>query len=141
MLPRYLEAVKTPSAKPSRIEDFRRWMMASVSTPPVRKGLSARVALHNPDKLSEMVEVICEIELASLTRFGAFNRRAWDERRRPDVKNVETCVSVEEFDETTDRWHEGIKWSQDIRIYLRTESLQNLPAPDFYDARLISSVA
>ena len=111
-------AIETSATGPSRIECFRRWVIASVSTPSVRVELRARVALYGPVVLPEMIEVVRASELACLVRFQALTRRMRDERREADVQGAMRRMSIEEYAEFIALWDGRIKWLQDLRRYL-----------------------
>lgn len=121
--PRRRGAIETQATGSPRIECFRRWVRASVSTPSVREELHARVALYGPMGLPEMVEVVREIELACLTRFQALNRRMRYERREADVRDAKRRMSIEEYAEFIAGWDGRIKWLQDLRRYLEGGAL------------------
>lgn len=108
-------------ATPAGVERFRKWVRASVSTPPVREELHAKIGLCRPCDLPRMIEVVMEAELACTARLQGLNFRLRGRRSSADPglwpARMELAVSA--GDQAW--WESRISWLQNVRIYLEGE--------------------
>jgi DNA-binding PadR family transcriptional regulator len=118
---------KTYTATPAGIEHFRAWMKASVSTPPVREELHAKIALCRPEDLPRMVQIVREAEGVCLGKLQALNFRV--RSRRSEIDPEDWWTRMDLIVSTGDQawWDSRIKWLQQVRIYLE-EELRRLEA-------------
>jgi DNA-binding PadR family transcriptional regulator len=103
------------------IDHFRAWMWASVSTPPVREELHAKIALCRPADLPRMVDVVREAEGVCAGRLQGLN---WRVRSRREGLNTEDFrARMDLVVSTGDQawWESRIKWLQRVRVYLEDE--------------------
>jgi DNA-binding PadR family transcriptional regulator len=103
------------------IDHFTEWMWASVSTPPVREELHAKIALCRPRDLPRMVEVVREAEGVCTGTLEGLNWRLRSHRRDqdPDDFRVRMSYVVSTGDQAW--WESRIKWLQRVRIFLEDE--------------------
>jgi hypothetical protein len=97
-------------------EQFRRWVTAPVSMPPVPGELHA--ALSETGDLAEMIEIVREAELSCMQRLQECNRQSRLAREAAGTgewaRTIELLVSHREAVE----WDARIKWLQDVRRHL-----------------------
>jgi DNA-binding PadR family transcriptional regulator len=105
----------------SGLERFAEWMWASVSAPPVREELHAKVALARPADLPRLIEVVREAELVCAGKLDMLNRdiRARRADRDPEDWQLRMDLVVSTGDQAW--WESRIKWLQQVRIYLEGE--------------------
>jgi DNA-binding PadR family transcriptional regulator len=103
------------------VERFERWMWASVSTPPVREELHAKIALCRPTDLSRMVAVVREAESVCTGKLQSLNLRV--RSHRGDLNQEDFRVRMDLVVSTGDQawWESRIKWLQRVRVYLENE--------------------
>jgi len=106
---------------PAGAERFERWMRASVSTPPVREELHAKIALCRPVDLPRMVEVVREAEEVCVGKLQGVNFRV--RSRREEIDPEEWHARMDLVVSTGDQawWDSRIKWLQKVRVYLEEE--------------------
>jgi DNA-binding PadR family transcriptional regulator len=119
----------TYEVTPAGVERFRGWMWASVSTPPVREELHAKVALCQPADLPRMIAVVREAEVVCAGKLDGLNWRIRSRRRdtNPEDWQVRMDVVVSTGDQAW--WESRIKWLQQVRIYLEGEWRRRQPTP------------
>lgn len=100
---------------------FHEWMWASVSTPPVREELHAKIALCQPADLPRMVEMVREAETICTGKLEGLNWRV--RTRREDLDPEDFRVRMDLVVSTGDQawWESRIKWLQKVRMYLENE--------------------
>ncbi|HKH79080.1 MAG TPA: hypothetical protein VJ996_03615 [Solirubrobacteraceae bacterium] len=111
----------TYEATPAGVEYFSRWVRASVSTPPVREELHAKIALCGPDDLPEMIEIVRSAEAACMVRLRGLNWRIQDERQETGPQDWKRRMSIAGMAGDAAWWGGRIKWLQDVRSYLEKE--------------------
>jgi hypothetical protein len=92
-------------------DQFRRWVMAPVSTPSVPEDLHA--ALSETEDFPEMIDIIREAELSCMQQLQECNRRRRPARETEDP-TIHVLVTHREVMELDAR----IKWLQDVRRHL-----------------------
>jgi hypothetical protein len=107
------------------IEHFCDWMWASVSTPPVREELHAKIELCRPEDLPRMVEVVREAEAVCTGKLEGLNWRL--RSRRNDLDTEDFRVRMGLVVSTGDQawWESRIKWLQKVGVYLEAECKRN----------------
>jgi hypothetical protein len=119
------EAAELPAtayeATQAGIVHFRRWLLASTATPPVREELQAKIAFCGPEDLSRMVEIVRDAELACAVQLQDLNERMRRQRLldRDDAWRRLTGMIVTAGDVAW--WDARIKWLQTLRQYLQRE--------------------
>lgn len=108
-------------ATSSGIKHFDEWMWASVSTPPVREELHAKVALCRPEDLRRMVEVVREAEAVCAGKLEGLNWRLRSRRRDLDTEDFRVRMSLVVSTGDQAWWESRIKWLQRVRTYLEGE--------------------
>lgn len=108
-------------ATPAGVEHFQEWMWASVSTPPVREELHAKIALCRPADLPRMVAVVREAESVCTGKLQSLNLRV--RARRLDLDQGDFRMRMDLVVSTGDQawWESRIKWLQRVRVYLEDE--------------------
>jgi DNA-binding PadR family transcriptional regulator len=108
---------------------FREWMQASVSTPPVREELHAKVALCQPADLPRMIAVVREAELVCAGKLEGLNWRI--RRGRGDTDPEDWQARMDVVVSTGDQvwWESRIKWLQQVRMFLESEWRRCQPTP------------
>lgn len=108
-------------ATPAGVQRFREWMRSSISTPPVREELHAKIGLCRPCDLPRMIEVVMEAELSCAARLQGLNYRLRWRRSSTDPglwpARMELAVSA--GDQAW--WQSRISWLQNVRVYLEGE--------------------
>jgi DNA-binding PadR family transcriptional regulator len=103
------------------IDHFTEWMWASVSTPPVREELHAKIALCRPGDLPRMVEVVREAEAVCTGTLEGLNWRLRSHRRDQDPEDFRVRMSYVVSTGDQAWWESRIKWLQKVRTYLEGE--------------------
>jgi len=108
-------------ATPAGVDHFQKWMWASVSTPPVREELHAKIALCSPTDLPRMVAVVREAESVCTGKLQSLNLRL--RARRLDFEHDDFRTRMDLVVSTGDQawWESRIKWLQRVRVYLEDE--------------------
>lgn len=106
---------------PPGIERFREWMWASVSTPPVREELHAKIALCRPADLPRMVDVVREAEVVCAGKLQGLNWRVRSRRRDMDPEDWPGRMDLVVSTGDQAWWDSRIKWLQKVRVYLEDE--------------------
>ncbi len=108
-------------ATPAGVEHFQQWMWASVSTPPVREELHAKIALCSRADLPRMVAVVREAESVCTGKLQSLNLRV--RARRLDLDHEDFRARMDLVVSTGDQawWESRIKWLQRVRVYLEEE--------------------
>jgi DNA-binding PadR family transcriptional regulator len=108
-------------ATPRGVDHFRRWLRASVSMPPVREELLAKIALCGPSDLPRMVEIVRDAELACAAQLQEVNERMRTERRLAGDDAWRRLMSLIVTAGDVAWWDARIKWLQELRSYLQRE--------------------
>jgi DNA-binding PadR family transcriptional regulator len=103
------------------VERFCEWMWASVSTPPVREELHAKVALCQPADLPRMIEVVREAEMVCAGKLNGLNWRIRSRRRDTDPEDWQVRMDLVVSTGDQAWWESRIKWLQQVRTYLESE--------------------
>ena len=114
-------AARAYEPTPRGVEHFQRWMRASISTPPVREELLAKIAFCGPADLPRMIEIVRDAELACTARLKEVNERMRTERRLAGDDPWRRLVSLIATAGDVAWWDARIKWLQDLRGYLQRE--------------------
>ncbi|HEY8304796.1 MAG TPA: hypothetical protein VIG42_09460 [Solirubrobacteraceae bacterium] len=108
-------------ATPTGVDHFCEWMWSSVSTPPVREELHAKIALCRPDDLPRMVEVVREAEAVCAGKLEGLNWRLRSHRRDLDPQDFRVRMGLVVSTGDQAWWESRIKWLQKVRAYLEQE--------------------
>jgi DNA-binding PadR family transcriptional regulator len=108
-------------ATPRGVEHFRRWLLASTSTPPVREELLAKIAFCGPSDLPRMIEIVRDAELACIARLKEVNERMRTERRLGGDDAWRRLMGLIVTASDVTWWDARIKWLQQLRTYLQRE--------------------
>jgi DNA-binding PadR family transcriptional regulator len=108
-------------ATPAGTDRFHEWMWESVSTPPVREELHAKIALCRPADLPRMVEVVREAETICAGRLQGLNWRVRARRRDLDAEDFRVRMDLVVSTGDQAWWESRIKWLQRVRVYLEEE--------------------
>jgi DNA-binding PadR family transcriptional regulator len=108
-------------ATPAGVAHFRAWIRASVSTPPVREELHAKIALCRPTDLPRMIDVVLEAESVCKGKLDGLNFRVRSRRR--DVDLDDWWLKMDLVVSTGDQawWESRINWLQRVRVHLEEE--------------------
>ena len=108
-------------ATPAGIVHFRRWLLASTATPPVREELQAKISFCGPEDLPRMIQIVREAELACAVQLEDLNERMRRQRLldRDDAWRRLMGMIVTAGDVAW--WDSRIKWLQALRQYLQRE--------------------
>lgn len=106
---------------PTGIEHFRRWMWASVTTPPVREELHAKIALCQPSDMPRMITLVRDAVAVCAGRLQDLNVEAQARRKRADPERWSSRMDVIVTGGDQAWWESRIKWLQRVRIYLEQE--------------------
>ncbi|MHB1539113.1 MAG: PadR family transcriptional regulator [Solirubrobacteraceae bacterium] len=119
-LPRSREATVW-EATPAGEAAFRAWVRESISTPPVREELHAKIALCQPRDLPRLIEVVREAERVCVYQLQAMNRRL--SARRQGLADGDWAASMDLVVAAGEKawWDSRIKWLQGVRVYLSQE--------------------
>jgi DNA-binding PadR family transcriptional regulator len=100
------------------IEHFREWMWASITTPPVREELHAKIALCRPGDLPRMIELVHAATLVCAGKLQDLNLET--QRRRRLANPMRWSTQMDVVVSTGDQvwWECRIKWLQGVRVYL-----------------------
>jgi DNA-binding PadR family transcriptional regulator len=119
----------TYEATQAGIEYFSSWVRASVSMPPVREDLHAKIAFCGPDDLPEMIKVVREAEVSCMVMLRGLNWRMQSERQPEAMQDWKERLGMIVMAGDSAWWGGRIKWLQDVRMYLERE-LQSHRPPD-----------
>lgn len=112
------EAIETPANRPTSIEHFERWVLASVSMPAICEELHAANLRYEPEDLPAMIEIVREAEMFCIQRLQECGRRSRPEQETTDIgewaRTIELLVTHREVME----WNTRIKWLQEVRRHL-----------------------
>jgi len=103
------------------IEHFERWIRASVSTPPVREELDARIALCRPEDLPHMVEIVRDAEALCLSKVQGLNFRLRASRRARDEMGWQQRMDLVVSSGDHAWWESRTRWLQKVRVHLEGE--------------------
>jgi DNA-binding PadR family transcriptional regulator len=111
----------TYEATPAGILHFRRWLLASTATPPVREELQAKISFCGPEDLPRMIQIVREAEMACAVQLEDLNERMRRQRllNRDDAWRRLMGMIVTAGDVAW--WDSRIKWLQALRQYLQRE--------------------
>ena len=107
-------------ATESGVERFGEWLWASLSLPPVREELLAKVALCRPQDLPRLIAVVRDAELACVSMVNDRNRALREERRIVERVSARRRYVVVAGAETA-WWEARITWLQGLRGSLEEE--------------------
>jgi DNA-binding PadR family transcriptional regulator len=110
-------------------EHFRRWLLASTSTPPLREELLAKIAFCGPADLPRMIEIVRDAELACTARLSEVNERMRAERRLATGEGWQRIMSLIVTAGDVAWWDARIKWLQELRRYLHQEGQRYASGP------------
>jgi DNA-binding PadR family transcriptional regulator len=103
------------------IERFRRWMWASVTTPPVREELHAKIALCQPPDLLRMVALVREAETVCVGKLRDLNREVQARRNDADPQRWSTRMDLVVSTGDQAWWESRISWLQKVHLFLEEE--------------------
>ena len=103
------------------VEHFRRWLLASTSTPPLREELLAKIAFCGPEDLPRMIEIVRDAELACTGQLQQVNDRMRRERRLAPEDSWLALMTLIATASDVAWWDARIKWLQEVRRYLQRE--------------------
>jgi DNA-binding PadR family transcriptional regulator len=103
------------------IKHFRRWMWASVTTPPVREELHAKIALCQPPDLPRMVALVREAETVCVGKLGDLNREVQARRNDADPQGWSTRMDLVVSTGDQAWWESRISWLQQVHLFLEEE--------------------
>ncbi len=106
---------------PKGFEHFRRWLLASTSTPPVREELLAKVTFCGPGDLPRMIEIVRDAELACTAQLEEVNARMRRERLLAGDDRWRRLMSLIVSASDVAWWDARIKWLAELRSYLQRE--------------------
>jgi DNA-binding PadR family transcriptional regulator len=108
-------------ATPAGVGAFRAWVRESVSTPPVREELHAKIALCQPRDLPRLIEVVREAERVCVFQLQAMNRRLRARREALPARDWAATMDLAVAAGETAWWDSRIKWLQGVRVFLDQE--------------------
>lgn len=108
-------------ATPQGVEHFRRWLRASISTPPVREELLAKISFCGPSDLPRMIELLRDAELACTAELKGLNERMRRERLAAGDDAWRRLMSLIVTAGDVAWWDSRIKWLGELRSYLQRE--------------------
>jgi hypothetical protein len=103
------------------IKHFRQWMWASVTTPPVREELHAKIALCQPSDMQRMIALVREAVAVCAGKLQDLNLETQARRGRADPRRWSTRMDVIVTTGDQAWWESRIKWLQGVRVYLEQE--------------------
>jgi DNA-binding PadR family transcriptional regulator len=103
------------------IKHFRHWMWASVTTPPVREELHAKIALCQPSDMPRMIALVREAVAVCAGKLQDLNIETQARRGRADPRRWSTQMDVIVTTGDQAWWESRIKWLQGVRVYLEQE--------------------
>jgi DNA-binding PadR family transcriptional regulator len=104
------------------VAQFERWLWASLSLPPVREELLAKVALCRVEDLPRLIAVVRDVEFACVSRVGDLNRVLRERRRVAErVRGHHPRRVVVVMGAEVAWWEGRIKWLQRLRGDLAEE--------------------
>lgn len=102
-------------------EHFRWWMRRSISGPPVREELDARIALCQRHDLPRLIEIVREAEALCLNNVQALNHQLRELRQEQEAMEWQQRVELAISGGKHAWWESRIRWLQRLRIYLEHE--------------------
>lgn len=102
------------------VERFEEWLWASLSLPPVREEMLAKVALCRPQDLPRLIDVVRGAELACVSMVDDLNRALREERRIVERVRARQRYVVVAGSEVA-WWEARIMWLQRLRGDLEEE--------------------
>jgi hypothetical protein len=103
---------------PVGIKHFRDWMLASITTPPVREELHAKIALCRPGDLPRMIELVRGAKIVCATRLRDMNLETQRRRRLAKAERWSTRMDVVVSSGDQIWWESRIKWLQGVQVCL-----------------------
>ncbi len=103
------------------IKHFRQWMWTSVTTPPVREELHAKIALCQPSDLPRMVALVREAETVCVGKLGDLNREVQARRNDTDPQRWSTRMDLVVSTGDQAWWESRISWLQQVHLFLEEE--------------------
>lgn len=115
---------------PVGIKHFRDWMLASITTPPVREELHAKIALCRPSDLPRMIELVRGAKIVCATRLRDMNLETQRRRRLAKAGRWSTQMDVVVSSGDQIWWESRIKWLQGVQVCLENAwRISNRPYP------------
>jgi DNA-binding PadR family transcriptional regulator len=108
-------------ATPAGITHFRRWLLASTATPPLREELQAKIAFCGREDLPRMIQIVREAELACGAQLKDLNERMRRERRLQGDDQWRRLMGMIVTAGDVAWWDARIRWLQALRQYLQRE--------------------
>jgi hypothetical protein len=112
---------------PVGIKHFRDWMLASITTPPVREELLAKIALCRPSDLPRMIELVRGAKIVCATRLRDMNLETQRRRRLAKAERWSTRMDVVVSSGDQMWWEVRIKWLQGVQVCLEKASREYQP--------------
>jgi len=104
------------------VEQFERWLWASLSLPLVREEMLAKVALCRPEDLPRLIELVRDAEIACVAKVGERKQALRELRRAAERMRGHQRRRVVVLMDSEVAWWEGrIKWLQGLRGNLAEE--------------------
>lgn len=103
---------------PVGIKHFRDWMLASITTPPVREELLAKIALCRPSDLPRMIELVRGAKIVCAARLQEMNLETQRRRRLAKAERFSTRMDVVVSSGDQMWWESRIKWLQGVQVCL-----------------------
>lgn len=114
-------------ATPVGIKHFRDWMLASITTPPVREELHAKIALCRPSDLPRMIELVRGAIIVCAARLRDMNLETQRRRRLAKAERWSTRMDVVVSSGDQIWWESRIKWLQGVQVCLEKALLEYRP--------------
>lgn len=114
---------------PVGIEHFRDWMRASITTPPVREELLAKIALCRASDLPRMIELVRGAKIVCASRLREMNLETQRRRRLAKAERWSTRMDVVVSSGDQMWWESRIKWLQRVQVCLEDEWRQYQAGP------------
>jgi DNA-binding PadR family transcriptional regulator len=108
-------------ATPAGMAHFRRWLLASTATPPLREELQAKIAFCEREDLPRMIQIVREAELACGAQLKDLNERMRRERRLQGDDQWRRLMGMIVTAGDVAWWDARIRWLQALRQYLQRE--------------------
>jgi DNA-binding PadR family transcriptional regulator len=103
---------------PAGSKHFREWLWASITTPPVREELHAKIALCRPRDLPRMIELVHEAIAVCAIRLQDMNLETQRRRRLTKAERWSTRMDVVVSSGDQVWWESRIKWLQGVQVCL-----------------------
>jgi hypothetical protein len=103
------------------IKHFQQWMWASVTTPPIREELHAKIALCRPNDMPRMIALVREAVTVCAGKLQDLNLETQARRGHSDPGRWSTRMDVIVTTGDQAWWESRIKWLQGVRVYLEQE--------------------